>query len=374
MKTAKLLIADSESNSDMYWATRLFVPDPFIFLQWGEHTAIVVSDLELARARHEAQVDQVLSYSEYVVKCRGRHDRPVREGEVIVKILKERGIRRVTVPSYFPFEKARKLEGLGLKVETKPDPFFDERAIKTRDEKEAIRHTLACVSKSLRAAVGLLKKSRIRGNRILSKGRPLYCNDLRETIDSTLYTLGCLARHSITSCGPDSADPHAEGTGPVLPNAPIVLDIFPKDIKSGYFGDMTRTVVKGKAPAPLKNMYRAVLAAQEVGIQSIRAGVSGDKVHRAVERELEHHGFKTECKNGTPQGFIHSTGHGLGLDVHEAPRVSRGAGRLKAGVVVSVEPGLYYRDIGGVRIEDIVYVTKRGCEILSHFPKKLELP
>lgn len=105
----------------------------------------------------------------------------------------------------------------------------------------------------------------------------------------------------------------------------------------------------------------------------IRHRIDGSKVHQAVQQTMESKGFRTGYRNGRPEGFIHSTGHGLGLDIHEPPRISRLPEILKKGTVVTVEPGLYYEKIGGIRIEDVVYVTEKGCEVLTKLPRQFEV-
>jgi len=151
------------------------------------------------------------------------------------------------------------------------------------------------------------------------------------------------------------------------------MDIFPRNEKTLYYADFTRTVVRGKASPQLKKMYAAVRAGQDIAFRMIRHGMAAKKVHEAVQAEFTRQGFKTGLKNGRMQGFFHSTGHGLGLDVHEPPRIGPGDDILKAGEIVTVEPGLYYKGTGGVRLEDVVLVTKTGCKNLTSFPKQLEI-
>ena len=151
------------------------------------------------------------------------------------------------------------------------------------------------------------------------------------------------------------------------------MDVFPQHAKSRYFADITRTVVKGKASEKVKRMFTAVKEGQEIACRMIKDGVDGSAVHNAILASFEQQGFKTGEQDGRMQGFFHGTGHGLGLEIHEAPRVSPRPDILKAGMVVTVEPGLYYLDAGGMRIEDVVVVTKDGCNILTEAPKILEV-
>jgi len=151
------------------------------------------------------------------------------------------------------------------------------------------------------------------------------------------------------------------------------MDIFPRSETTLYYADFTRTVVRGKASPELKKIYAAVKQGQDLAFQMIRHGIGSKKVHAAIQTRFTQLGFNTGVKDGRMQGFFHSTGHGLGLDIHEPPRVSVGEDILKAGQVVTVEPGLYYKGIGGVRLEDVVVVTKKGCVNLTRFPRKLEI-
>jgi len=132
---------------------------------------------------------------------------------------------------------------------------------------------------------------------------------------------------------------------------------------------MTRTVLKGEATPEVIEIYDAVRQAQEAGLRAIRSGISGKEVHSSVSQIFRELGFP-EIEGC---GFTHSTGHGVGLDVHEKPSLSEVGETLQTAQVVTVEPGLYYPQIGGVRLEDLVVVTENGCENLTHFEKKLVL-
>ena len=187
---------------------------------------------------------------------------------------------------------------------------------------------------------------------------------------------GCQSEFNIVSCGKDSADPHQGGRGPLFAHQPIVIDIFPKSKTNDgcYFADTTRTVVRGNASSEIKKIYKAVLQAQKLGISKVKPGIKASVVHDSVQDYFEEHNFITEEKNGKMQGFIHSTGHGVGLEIHELPGITANSKDvLKVGNILTVEPGLYYPGIGGVRIEDLLLVTKDSCENLTKLPKVLEI-
>jgi len=227
---------------------------------------------------------------------------------------------------------------------------------------------------AMRMAQGVLAKSRIKGRRLVFEGRTLTSERLRTMINVFLLERGYSSTDTIVSCGRHAVDPHDKGSGPLAPHSSIIVDIFPRSLTTYYFGDATRTFCRGRAPDALKRMYFAVKSAQELGIGMVREGVNGRRIHEAIHRFFDEVGYPTRVRGGRNEGFFHGTGHGIGLEVHEEPaRITAADYVLKRGNVMSVEPGLYYPGVGGVRIEDLVHVTKSGCEVLGKFPKRLEI-
>ena len=218
-----------------------------------------------------------------------------------------------------------------------------------------------------------MRAATIDGNRILHEGKTLTSERLRSIIDQACLEKGATAIHTIVAGGRQACDPHEGGHGALRPHELIIIDVFPRVQKTGYHGDMTRTFLKGKASPAQRALVKAVRNAQAAAMAQVKAGIKGDAVHAAAKKVFDKAGFVTERRKGGFVGFIHSTGHGLGLEVHEAPRVSKGAPKLKAGQVITVEPGLYYPEIGGCRIEDVVRVTKDGCEKLSSLHYRWEI-
>jgi len=196
-------------------------------------------------------------------------------------------------------------------------------------------------------------------------------------IDKILSAHGCESPEGhIVAGGKQSAEPHEAGSGRLRRGEPIVIDIYPRSKKSGYFADMTRTVCVGKPPAQLQKMYAAVLQAQELALSMIKPGVNGKDIQQAVEKYFASAGFKTSGKGKEftyAEGFVHGVGHGVSKKLHANPKINRTGGILKIGDVVTVEPGLYYKRIGGVRIEDMVVVTKQGHRNLTRFSKKFSI-
>ena len=370
--SARLLVADSERDANLLYATRMFVPDPFIWLAVRGTSYVVMSDLEIDRARKQATVDRVLSYTHYHHRLKRRGAREPGFGDVLDSVLRDFRIRRVEVPTSFPIGLAKKLRGVRIAV--KPDPFFPEREIKTPSEVARLAAAMRLSEEGMRAAVNALRRSRIgRDGLLYHRQRKLTAEDVRGVVNTTLASLGGMAGGTLVACGNQGCDPHEPGHGALRAHTTIIIDIFPRDTRTGYFGDITRTVVRGRASDAVKKMYATVGAAQELAFQKLRAGVNGKEVHLAIQKLFADAGYKTGRVRGRMQGFFHGTGHGLGLEVHERPRVSTVSETLRAGHVVTVEPGLYYWGVGGVRLEDVAVIGGRRSRNLTRFPKQLEI-
>jgi Xaa-Pro aminopeptidase len=368
-----LLIAASETDSNLYYATRFPAPDPFIFLRVKGETILVMSDLEVDRARATATVDTVLPYSDYEGRVKRREGAHPTAIDVVDLVLKERGVTQVLVPESFSFEHARRLQAKGYELSTKREPFFEERALKTGEEVAAIEAAQRAVETAVHRVIDLFGAASVRDGLIVHGGEPVTSERIKKLINVALMEQECISQHTIIAGGLQACDPHNEGSGPLRAGEPIVMDIFPRNATTRYFADMSRTVLKGRASPDQKRLYDTVLAAQEEAIASVRDGADGQKIHARVLERFEQAGYKTGLINGRMQGFFHGTGHGVGIDIHEAPRIGKTGSPLKTGHVVTVEPGLYYPGIGGVRIEDMVLVEPDGCRNLTNFPKVFEI-
>jgi len=370
-----LIVADSDRDANMLYATGMFVPDPFIFLRLRGKNFIVMSDLEIDRARQQAAHCRVLSLSRYQKQLAAHHPKRTGYAHVIQAVLKEKRVQPLLfVPANFPLGLAKELKRLKIKVKVKTG-FFSEREIKSSEEVKKISAALMMAEVGMAEAMQALKSSRIsRDRRLLYRGAPLTSEKLRSIIDCAILQAGGLAAHTIVAGGKQGCDPHETGHGQLFANEPLILDIFPRSQKTGYFGDITRTVVRGRASETVRKLYDTVLRGQMLAFNKIRDGVRTSEIHTAVQQFFTQEGYKTGRENGRMQGFFHGTGHGLGLDIHEAPRLgSTSKGALRSGQVVTVEPGLYYPEIGGVRIEDVALVTARSARNLTQFEKVLEL-
>jgi Xaa-Pro aminopeptidase len=372
MKEARLIIAASERDADLYYSTRFLAPDPFPFFQIGTERVIMASDLELGRARSQAAVETILALQKYEDRARERIKQPTLL-DAVDEALKERGIQQLVVPGTFPTEYADKLRSRGYEVRAKEGAFLEERLVKSDVEVGWIAETQRRAEEAMEIAIQAIREAEIRGNELYRAGERLTSEGVRRLIHHALLDRDCFAEHTIVAGGEHGSDPHHEGTGSLLAHRPIVIDVFPRSSRTRYFADITRTVVRGRASSRVKQMYEAVLQAQAQAFDLIRHEADGAAIHQEVTAVFERLGFRTGEVDGRMQGFFHGTGHGLGLEIHESPRIGKRGAVLRAGNVVTVEPGLYYPGEGGVRIEDVVVVTQTGCRNLTRFQKLLEI-
>jgi len=370
---ATLMIAASESDSNLYYATRFIAPDPFIFLETAGTRLMLMSDLEMDRARSQAAVDRVLSYSEVERRARAQGLSAPGTVDVLHLVLQDYGIKQLLVPANFPFGHATRLQALGYQLETKKEPFYEQRAIKTAEEIRCIEDAQRATEAAVAAAHDALRNADLRNDVLWLHGAPLTSERIKKLINVKLMERDCVAQHTIVAGGDQACDPHDEGSGPLPAHRSIIFDVFPRSAATRYFADMSRTVVRGTASLELKRLYQTVKDAQEEAITRVKAGADGTRIHQGICDRFDKAGYATGLVNGRMQGYFHGTGHGVGLDIHEHPRISRHGSILQEGEVVTVEPGLYYPGLGAVRIEDMVLVTKDGCRNLTDFPKVFEL-
>ncbi len=364
-----LFVGDSICNSDMFYLSRFLAGDRFaILLQ--EKTAILVSSMEKGRAKKESCADEVVSTQDYHIterlKSSGKLE--LAYSEVLKDFLRDHDIMRLGVAYSFPAGIFQHLSS-HFDLQILESPARRARAKKSPREIEMITSVQRACERAMRRAADLIASSEPQADILIRQGQPLTAEQVRSAIDISLLEDGCEAAESIVAGGMQAVDPHARGTGPLPANSPIVIDIFPRSKSHRYHADMTRTFLRGEAPQEARELYDAVLAAQEAGIRAIRAGASGEEIHLAVSAVFLDMGYPE--RDGC--GFTHSTGHGVGLDVHEPPSLGEGGEILEASQVVTVEPGLYYPDIGGVRLEDLVVVRSAGCDNLTRFGKDLVL-
>lgn len=371
--SGRLIAASPSVCADVLYAGRFHAPDGVLYFETGREKGLILSQLEYARAKSEAARGvQVFSREEFL-----DDNSADRSDLAVLRSLTERlGVTRWSVPSDFPLALADALREQGIAVCAVSDPFFPKRQIKTASELRKIAEAERATEESMRHARDLIREAKVNSKGVLVRGKRVFtCEMLRAEVEGFLKSRGYTASQTITACGQNASQPHNLGYGPIMAGKPIVVDIFPRSDSTGYWGDMTRTFCKGHAEPVVRRAFRSVLKASEVAQKMIRAGVCAADVHLAAAESMASDGFRTgHTEEGIPCGFIHGLGHGLGLEIHEGPRVSPlNRKPLVKGNVVSVEPGLYHPAWGGIRLEDIVAVTEDGCHNFNTMEKELEL-
>jgi Xaa-Pro aminopeptidase len=373
-----LLYAAPNTNADVLWFSRFHAGDPILAFTAKKKKIAAVSLLEVTRAKKESSLDEVLNMQDWLDKA--RKDNPkAGAADVAVLLAAHYGISAFSVPPDFPVSLYKRITESGVKLEIANAPFFPRRVVKEPSELDCLRAANRAAAAGFKAVENVLAAAEVRksNHALYLDGKPLTSERLRTAIEEATLRAGALNVTGLIAAGGDQAvDCHCSGSGPLFANQLIVTDIFPRVSATGYFGDMTRTYLTGTATPEQARLVKTVRAAQKLALTLIRPGVTGKSVHEAVQAFFVKEGYKTGLnqENGYQEGFFHGLGHGLGLDVHEDPSLSlRGDRILEPGMVVTVEPGLYYIGLGGCRIEDNVVVTKDGCELLSKHPYRWEI-
>lgn len=369
------LIEADGTDSDQRYLSGFTAPDPFVTLYTGE-THLLVSALEYGRAKRNARAASVERHSTYDYRRKVEAFGTTEGGHrTLSAFLDDHGVESVAVPTQFPLGTADGIRELGVDVTADYDGVIASiRATKTDEEIEHIREAQKTNEIAMARAEGLLDAADEYDGLLVFDGEPLTSERVTQEIEIELLRHGYALDETIVACGTDAADPHDRGSGALEANESIIIDIFPRSKETGYYADMTRTFCVGEPSDTLVEWYDLTLEAQEAALAAIEPGISGSVVHDAVCDVYEDAGLPTLRSDETAEtGFIHTTGHGVGLDIHEYPRVSTEENELEPGHVITIEPGLYDPAVGGVRIEDLVVVTDDGYENLTDYDKEFVL-
>ena len=374
MNRGTLIIADSEACADLLYATGFTAPDPFVYFSVdGKIKGIVVTALELKRAKAEAKKGITVFDRDDIMS----KECPKKDLVAVIKgIIEKYPVDCWDLPENFPLVYAEYLKSIGVKYSCVEGALFPERRTKNAEEMVHLRESMKTTQKAMFRAESILREAVIQADDTLHwQGRVLTSEIIRREINIEAIKGDAIAACTIVACGEHSSEPHNCGTGVISANKPIVIDIFPRNTINGYWGDMTRTFVKGKAPQIVKDAYSAVKDARDLAKEEMKAGISASELYDMTLKYLETRGFKTgKSKDGSYFGFFHGLGHGLGLEIHERP-FARALNDipLKVNDVITVEPGVYYPEWGGIRLEDLVVVKEDGIECLTDYPNELEI-
>jgi Xaa-Pro aminopeptidase len=373
-----LIHADTIRSPELRHEVPLPVPDAFLYLERDGRRSVVVSSLEAARVREAAPAVEVFTLERFGNDELIAENMPAgqRTLEIALRACREVGIERAAVPPTFPVELADHLRANGVELTVDRELFDGRRRVKNATEIEGIRRAQRACESALDAARELLRSADAANGTLTVDGEPLTCERLKRVVENVFGEHGVAAEEFIVSHGPQTAIGHEMGHGPIAPDEPIVFDLFPRDRETGCYSDMTRTYVVGEPSDEIREFHRLAKQALDEALAGTRPGVNGRTLMERTCALFHEHGYKTQLHKEPGEvledGFFHGLGHGVGLEVHERPWVSRVGDDLVPGDVITLEPGLYRSGYGGVRLEDIVLVTEDGCENLTRYPYDLE--
>lgn len=371
---ARVSAGTPESNSSLYWRIRFSVSDQVVLLELptacGNESILILRDIEMERARQSARVDRVACPADFTPPGGLSGDRETANAQAAAECLRRAGITRAVGDRTLPLIFADFARKAGITIDCDPDQWVMERRQKSAEEIDHLREAQKTTEQAIQMACEMIATADTRRDGVLlHQGEPLTSERVRAAVDHWLLDRNFINPMAIIAGGPAAADCHYLGAGELRTGEPVIVDIFPRDRRSRYHGDCTRTVVHGDIPDEVVRMHTAVRAAKAAAEKTIAAGVTGETVHLATINALENAGYAFGLPDEkSPLSYCaltHGTGHGIGLDVHEPPLLDIKGPALLKGEVLTVEPGLYRRDLGGVRIEDMVVVTGHGCENLN---------
>jgi Xaa-Pro aminopeptidase len=361
----------------LYQKVRFVVHDAMIAIDMPDGTrTLILREIEMDRAKKHARADRVYGYSDFTPPGGLSGDRDVSAAQSTAEFLCRNGITEVIGDRTLPLLYVDEMQAAGITVELDANLGVLERRVKDAEEVEHLRVAQKVTEETMRMACETIANATADENGCLRvDGEPLTSERIRIMIDIFLLERSFENPSSIVAGGIDGGDCHEHGTGVLRTGEPIIVDIFPRDSKTLYSGDCTRTVVHGAIPEEVARMHAAVIEAKMAATAAMKAGVTGEAIHLETLRVLKEHGFSeglpTDSDLDSFCSMPHGTGHGIGLDTHEPPLLDRNGPALLVGDVVTIEPGLYSRAIGGVRVEDMVLVTENACENFNTLPEGL---
>ncbi len=369
-------------NLSFYRAIRFNMGDPGSVIHVpGRGTTLILRDLELERATKHARADRFHAFKEFTPQGWGAGklsgDRETATAQATAEFLRREGIDSVVADRSLPLIFAHFIREAGVEIVCDPEMGVLERRMKDEQEIEFLRKAQSTTEQAVERACRMVCGAQADAGGVLHlDGAPLTSERVRTTIDVWLLEQGFTNDHMIVAGGPNGAEPHDRGSGELRTGEPVTIDIFPRDDETLYYGDCTRTAVHGEISDELARMHQTVVEAKAAATAATRAGATGEDVHRATAGVITARGYEMGMPDGQwPEGFIgmvHGTGHGIGLDVHEPPLLDFGSGELVVGDALTIEPGLYAKHIGGIRVEDMVVVTADGCTSLNSIPEGLD--
>jgi Xaa-Pro aminopeptidase len=374
-----LIVGDTERVPELRHEVPLAIPDPFFYVEKDGRRVVAIGSMEIPRIEEAGAGLEPHALEEFGVDelVRSGLDTYAFRNELALRVVRGLGVERAVVPRQFPLAVADVLRQSGIELVVDQELFDRRRRSKTAAELRGIRRAQRAAEAAMGAALDLLRAAEPLNGRLEVDGETLTCELVKERVQAVFLRHGAFSDEPIVSHGAQTAVGHDTGSGPIAPDDVVLLDLFPRDLESACFADMTRTFALGAVPDEVREFHRLCKEALDRATEAVRPGVDGGEIHRATCAFFAEHGYPTQLTKNEGEvledGFYHGLGHGVGLAVHEPPSLGMIGHELVPGDVITVEPGLYRRGLAGVRIEDLLLVTEDGCEVLSDFPYDLEV-
>lgn len=349
--------------------------DPAAWIDLGEKKIALVRDLEMDRVRQQSDADEVVCPSDFEPDSGLSADRETATAQAVAELIRRQGIERLVSDRTLPMIYAWHLRQAGVDVEYDPEMGVLDRRQKSEQEIEWLAQSQVVTETVMQMMCEMIARADASAAGILMKdNQPLTSERVRAMAAAEFLSRDYSMSHgAITSTAPHAADCHHSGTGPLMTGVPVIVDLFPMCNATRYWGDCTRTVVHGEPSETVTKMHAAVVKAKMASISVLRTGNTADQVHRAGEEALLAAGFENHRGSITDFPSIqHGTGHGIGLEVHEPILLDFGGGEMLEREVFTVEPGLYGRREGGVRIEDMLVVRDGETQSLNQLHEGLD--
>jgi Xaa-Pro aminopeptidase len=376
--TDVIIHGDTVRHPELRHEVPLSLGDPFLYMEKDGRKHLVITDFEWPRIEATGLDAELISPFTLGLDELSKSGKPFWEIalEMALRGVRHVGVTNAVVPHTFPIQLADHLRANGVELTPDREFFIERRRAKNEAELEGIRRAQRAAEAGMDAARDLLRRADRSNGTLTVEGESLTSERIKEAIHEAFMAHGCFADEFIVSHGAQSAIGHEMGSGAIAQGEPIVIDLWPRDGETACFADMTRTFCVGDPPDELREYHQLVKESLDRSLEAVRAGESGKRVYEISCEPFHRAGFKTLLNKEEGEvihdGYFHSLGHGVGLEVHEQPHLSRLEYELRARDVVTLEPGLYRQGFGGCRLEDLVLVTENGAENLTKYPYDLE--
>jgi len=376
-----LLAGYPDRYPDVYHAVRVLMGDMTVVINQGDSTpkTIMVRNIEVPRVQRQNPSAIVTCPEEHAPSAGLDSNRNIGFAQATAQLFKQENVHCVVSNQMLPLIFVDLLNEAGIEVICDRQLGILDRRAKDDWEIKQLTAAQSATEDAIRFAYEIIRDADVSDDdtkTLIHEDQPLTSERLRSEITLFLLKRGYANDDSIVAPGSLGADCHNAGSGPLRLNAPIIIDVFPTSKSSRYSGDCTRTLCRGEISPILRKMYEIVREAKSASIAASKAGATGADVHAATVNIFKSNGYHIGMPPANaPDDLIyypHGTGHGVGLETHEPPILDeKNCEPLVAGDALTIEPGLYCKAIGGIRLEDMVIVEQSGCKNLNHLPESL---